>query len=332
MYQSDVTIKFSVKWNWAICGFMGDDIVFNTMQIEMENTFHTTYTYKGFGWQSFYKVWKQKAETFLSDCKKHEPSNDIKDWLAWLDISKNKDAFETKLLVLNFQSKDVLLEIVKNYEEQYNLIVEDCSSYDQFLDIMTFLKEVPLYIIEAMEELCKQQVNIEQNNISIHPFPRDKIIYSNNEKEFDYRQEKKYSMTKEDVVAYKSFIESVELQNIVLDNLNVKRFNAPKGKELSVNLEPTFKITKRKKDSFIASAKFDIVVHDDLENKVFSLNAKFLLYYTFSPEIELTEPMEERFLKTSVPVNSWPYGRELISSTTTRMGYPALVIGTFKVL
>ena len=37
------------------------------------------------------------------------------------------------------------------------------------------------------------------------------------------------------------------------------------------------------------------------------------------------------FAQRNVTVNIWPYARELISSLTTRMGYPTLIIEPLKV-
>lgn len=134
-----------------------------------------------------------------------------------------------------------------------------------------------------------------------------------------------------DKEAYSKFIQTVELQDIILDNLTAKRVSEPMGNQLSFNLSPNFTLAERTADRLMAIAEFGVKVEDGNNREVFSINAKFLLRYTYSKEVEVTEDIEERFLKTNVPVNVWPYGRELISSMTTRMGYPTLVIGTYKV-
>lgn len=37
-----------------------------------------------------------------------------------------------------------------------------------------------------------------------------------------------------------------------------------------------------------------------------------------------------KFIELNVPVNIWPYAREIISSITTRVGYPALILPPYK--
>ncbi|NLJ80285.1 MAG: protein-export chaperone SecB [Firmicutes bacterium] len=42
--------------------------------------------------------------------------------------------------------------------------------------------------------------------------------------------------------------------------------------------------------------------------------------------------MKKIFLQNNPPLNSWPYAGEIISSLTTRMGFPPLVIEPYKVI
>jgi preprotein translocase subunit SecB len=131
---------------------------------------------------------------------------------------------------------------------------------------------------------------------------------------------------------YKDFIGTIELDNIVLNGLQVKRLNKPGSNKLEVELEPNFRLaTEKRKDKLLAMADFKVNIKDEKDNEILIIQAEFLLTYTYSGEISITDDIQEKFLETNVPLNSWPYGRELISSITTRMGYPALVIGTFKV-
>jgi|SRR5665648_48136 len=138
-------------------------------------------------------------------------------------------------------------------------------------------------------------------------------------------------MEQNDKEVYNKFIQTLELVDIVLGDLVIKKKTEPLGGSFSFNLSPNFTLTERTEDKLTATAEFNLEVEDGNNIEVFSINAKFTLRYTFSKEVELNEEIEERFLKSNVPLNSWPYGRELISSLTTRMGYPSLVIGTFKV-
>jgi len=134
-----------------------------------------------------------------------------------------------------------------------------------------------------------------------------------------------------DKEVYNKFIQTLELADVFLGDLVLKKKTDPLGGSLSFNLSPNFTLTERTEDQLTATAEFNLDVKDGNDIEVFTINAKFTLKYTFSKDVEINKEVEERFLKSNVPLNSWPYGRELISSLTTRMGYPSLVIGTFKV-
>ena len=49
-------------------------------------------------------------------------------------------------------------------------------------------------------------------------------------------------------------------------------------------------------------------------------------------EYSLSEEEKQQFLSRNVPVNVWPYARELISTMATRLGYPALLIPPYVVI
>lgn len=132
---------------------------------------------------------------------------------------------------------------------------------------------------------------------------------------------------------YNDFIRTIELSNIKLTDLHCNNTNELTDIEsIHIELNVNFQRVNVSPGKITASAEFQVNAHktDYIDERYFTINALFLLSYSYDDEITLTEEMIERFIKVNVPLNAWPYGRELISSTTSRMGYPSLFISTLK--
>lgn len=150
---------------------------------------------------------------------------------------------------------------------------------------------------------------------------------------------------------YESLIRSIELSNIELQDLSCQRNNnlsSEKKSNLQVGLQ--HEIVEQFYDSldYVVHTHFNVSAfhgeEDDKElaehsinneNTLFTIN--FTLESTYKVDIanidhDLEAYKEEfkLFSKRNVPINIWPYAREIISSITTRMGFPPLIIPTNK--
>jgi S-adenosylmethionine:tRNA-ribosyltransferase-isomerase (queuine synthetase) len=90
---------------------------------------------------------------------------------------------------LNFQSKIVILDVMKDYDEQFEILKEDCQEYDQFMYLLDYLRELPLYVMEDMKVIKAQEVedNFEDYLIGV-PISKGKITY--NQQENIYKESK----------------------------------------------------------------------------------------------------------------------------------------------
>lgn len=61
------------------------------------------------------------------------------------------------------------------------------------------------------------------------------------------------------------------------------------------------------------------------------LEIELELTYDLEPGVEPEASDLEEFASVNGTLHAWPYWREAIQSTTTRLGLPALVIGTYRV-
>lgn len=134
---------------------------------------------------------------------------------------------------------------------------------------------------------------------------------------------------------YNDFISDIELQSIELEEMKVKRYrnNEYRGR---VNVEYGIKGTEIETFGKELIINVNFVTKTTLDNheksKLFEISFTYSLLYKFfeySAE-NFTEDYIDMFLEINVPINIWPYARELVSSISVKMGYPALVIGTYK--
>lgn len=148
---------------------------------------------------------------------------------------------------------------------------------------------------------------------------------------------------------YKKLIRAIELVNVELQELSCnKNNNLPPEKRSNLQVGLNNEIVEQLYDGldFVVHILFNVAVfHGDADveeqadniNDDVLFNIKFTLESTYKidfPEVDngLDDYEEELelFSTRNVPINTWPYAREIISSITTRMGFPPLIIPTNK--
>lgn len=151
---------------------------------------------------------------------------------------------------------------------------------------------------------------------------------------------------------YKQFIESIELNEIELLSLKCnqnKNFTTEKRENIELALKNDIVDTEIDGMGLQVQIQFGVVafnpgdsshgsvnVEDMFEDDIlFKVEFSLILSYVFDLEdsediLKKFDNEIETFTKKNVPLNAWPYARETISSITTRMGFPAVIIPTYK--
>lgn len=130
---------------------------------------------------------------------------------------------------------------------------------------------------------------------------------------------------------YAKFIAGVDLSQIYLSELTCHRAGSLDGDQWTVAVKPNFEVVSSTNLSITVRAAFEVQVKNEDEPMV-SITTAFMLDYSYDEETTFDEEIAELFLQSNPALNIWPYAREIISSLTTRMGLPALVIEPYKVL
>lgn len=127
------------------------------------------------------------------------------------------------------------------------------------------------------------------------------------------------------------------LEEITIESINLKYISAEKKENISklennkaIFVQVDYDTDKYKvsSDKLCVDVLFDIGAKDEFENSVFDIKFIYTLEYSLK-EIDLLsidDNIISKFIEKNIPVNVWPYAREIISSITTRMGYPAFII------
>jgi len=104
-------------------------------------------------------------------------------------------------------------------------------------------------------------------------------------------------------------------------------------KAYDINYSTEVQVDK-KNGYVIVTAKFHFEAFTESKTKkpVIFIDATFLLAYKIENFEGLTQKGFEQFAKLNGIYNAWPYWREFVQNTVTRMGLPSLSIPVFRIV
>ncbi|MED4533211.1 protein-export chaperone SecB [Metabacillus fastidiosus] len=129
---------------------------------------------------------------------------------------------------------------------------------------------------------------------------------------------------------YRELIRNIDIQGVNLRDLTVKSSDNKHQKNIEISAKHEVSSFKRDGDLFLVQTKFDIEGFIESQN-VFSIDFQFEVIYFLESSLSFEEEYLEVFTKNNVPVNVWPYARELVSSLTLKMGISALMLPVLRV-
>ena len=127
---------------------------------------------------------------------------------------------------------------------------------------------------------------------------------------------------------YQRVLSNIQLDEIELNDLSVKRYSEYFGKEFGVNIKSKahHSIDGEK---IIFYYKFTLVAKSpDKEKPALKISPEFKIRYSKPDKFIIDPEFYEIFPEASLRLIVWPYVRELIQNTVTRMGLPPLVLPT----
>ena len=129
---------------------------------------------------------------------------------------------------------------------------------------------------------------------------------------------------------FSELIKCINLRNIYIKNSKFfvdKSLFSPKGN--AVHLKESFKISKNTKNYLEILCSFLIEVKNKKKIPV-SINVEYLIEYDTTKKIE--QSLFKYLIDTHIKLTIFPYLREFVNSTSTRMGISPIVLPLFKIL
>lgn len=131
----------------------------------------------------------------------------------------------------------------------------------------------------------------------------------------------------------------VQIENVVLRRADVEAHFDPNCLPPEISLTQEFRSAyeRTRSDSsqdlrVIIDFKFEArkVLEGELGETVADLSATFHLLYTLPSDFEAEERCFEHFAAVNGVYNAWPYWRELVQTSASRIGLPGVVIPVFR--
>ncbi|EJA6562025.1 TPA: protein-export chaperone SecB [Clostridioides difficile] len=130
---------------------------------------------------------------------------------------------------------------------------------------------------------------------------------------------------------YGKLVKDVKLVTVLLKSIELIDVTFPEGEGIKYDVKMDYGCEEFKKISEIVEfyPKFNLRVEYQDESLV-ELKFELRAVYEFDSIEDYEDEYILKFIELNVPVNIWPYAREIISSITTRVGYPALILPPYK--
>lgn len=132
---------------------------------------------------------------------------------------------------------------------------------------------------------------------------------------------------------YGEFIKGIEIENISLVDCSAKRIKIPEPESiLKYSVIPLDSTYDSKSSGFSVIAGYEIQLmckSPESQEEVFA-NISVSLECSYISEISINQALFQVFKDVNVPLNIWPYAREIVHSLSNRMGLATLILPAFK--
>lgn len=135
---------------------------------------------------------------------------------------------------------------------------------------------------------------------------------------------------------YTKLIEYISLEDIFVKDLAMNRnpVSLKDGEELHADVKILPRLELVTNDHLIASVNFHVNAQTKDELELFSMDFEYATIYSIGgeesfPQEELQQ-IAEVFVDRNVPINVWPFARELVADLSNRMNVPRLLIGMYR--
>ncbi len=127
---------------------------------------------------------------------------------------------------------------------------------------------------------------------------------------------------------YRKILEGLELIDIVLSSIKaeIKHDMLSEGMKISIKDSAEYELTEN--DEFVVKDRYVLTAKNTKNKTALKIEAVYVL--VFETKLKITDDFFEIYKETSLPLNVWPFFRELVNSITGRMNIPPLTLPLLK--
>ena len=126
---------------------------------------------------------------------------------------------------------------------------------------------------------------------------------------------------------YRKILDGIDLKNILLSELKatIKHELLSEGMKIGIKENTHYAYED---NELIVTNKYVLTAKNNDKKIVLKIEGIFIV--VFESEYEITDDFFEIYKDISLPLNVWPFFRELVNSTTSRMNIPPFTLPLLK--
>jgi len=131
--------------------------------------------------------------------------------------------------------------------------------------------------------------------------------------------------------AYKKIVQNLQLEGVALEKVDAEFRPEYQGQQLTLSTRRTRKQWEDRANELGIRLWYRLTAYADNSDKpALVLKATYKCTYDYSGEDKISDAFIEPFVEYVVSFTVWPYLRELVASTVTRMNLPPLALPMIK--
>lgn len=128
---------------------------------------------------------------------------------------------------------------------------------------------------------------------------------------------------------YRNILNGLELKNLFMTSCNSSIDRNNIGTDVKIKIDDEASFTKSEKNEIEITQKYSIEAKNQTSKKKF-LNIRCEYSFIYTSKEDFTVEFFEIFKRANLPINSWPFFRELVYNITSRMYIPPIALPLVK--
>ena len=127
---------------------------------------------------------------------------------------------------------------------------------------------------------------------------------------------------------YREILDGLELKDILVSNIkaDIKHEYLSDGLKIKIKNDANYLIDED--DDLIITIRYKLSANSKEKKSALKIEATYIA--VFDSVKEITDDFFDVYKEISLPLNIWPFFRELVNSTTARMNVPPLTLPLLK--